>query len=200
MSRGPAGQRAEGRETPPSPSPQHSWLSAPFWSLPPSPFTRCPVLGGTVMTPFNLIKLLRINDSGEYTKAFREQTAAKNKGVGAPSPGGRPGSAGGGGRGLGLGEGLGGGGRVSVSGEGWGGGVWGGVLQPQPGREEAGSPSPPLPPFTELGPQFSMRRCGGWHRGSAAVRAVFQTKNIYNKGPAAGRGGFVRIQRWERFI
>lgn len=116
------------------------------------------MLGGTVMTPFNLIKLLRINDSGEYAKAFQERTAAENKGVGAPSPGGRPWSPGGGGRGLGLGEGSGRGWGVWVSGEGWGGGVWGGVLQPQPGKEEAGSPSPPLPPFPQLGPQFSMQR------------------------------------------
>lgn len=156
------------------------WLSAPFRrSLPPIPLT--PAWwgrGGTVRSPFDLIKLLRLSDSGAKTNALQEgaqdQRAARTKdNAHPPPPWEPPGLADDGGRGR-LGR-----------------GTWN--LPSQPGREEA-QPSLPFPSLPgKLGRDLI---CKGGEAGIVACH--ISNKEYTTKGQRTR--GFVRIQRWERFI
>lgn len=134
--------------------------------------------GGTVRSPFDLIKLLRLSDSGAKTNALQEgaqdQRAARTKdNAHPPPPWEPPGLADDGGRGR-LGR-----------------GTWN--LPSQPGREEA-QPSLPFPSLPgKLGRDLI---CKGGEAGIVACH--ISNKEYTTKGQRTR--GFVRIQRWERFI
>lgn len=106
---------------------------------------------------FDLIELLRINDTGAETNAPWEgdgdQQAWRTKDI-APPPRSRQ-------RWLSDGGGL-----------GWG------VLPPQAGRQ----PSLPLS-SQETWPRFNMQRCRGRH-GGAARGVLYFKQSVYNRAPA----------------
>ena len=115
------------------------------------------------MAPFDLIKLLRLSDSGAKTNALQEgdqdprQPRTKDD-VRPPPPWEPPGLADDGGR--------------AEGGEDWGGGR-GISPHSQAGRK------PTLPfPSREAWPRFNMQRWRGWHRG-----VPYFKQRIYNKGP-----------------